>query len=209
MFLLLITDVFLLNDQKGRYTSLWAEVVREKVIPTAGCHAVEYVAVDWLELNRSYVPAGPLDLTPHPDGGGVALTVFDYGIGGFFHGPALFGLNVHDASFDSSPFLGRVYAVEGRDGVKLYDAFAIRPTSRVPEHAYRVSLAELGLSAALIDCLESEGIQTAGDLCVRTAEELLEIRDVGEQQFQEVKDRLAEAGLRPWEDDPGDSKVNT
>ena len=160
--------------------------------------------VNWLELNRSYIPSGPLDLIPHPDGGGVVLTVFDYGIGGSFHGPALFVLRVHEASFDSSPFVGGVYVAEGRDGVKLYEPlyepWTIRPLGRIPEHAYRVSLTRLGLSAALIDCLESEGILTAADLCVRTPAELLEIRNVGNQQLQEVQDRLAEAGLRPWED---------
>jgi hypothetical protein len=35
---------------------------------------------------------------------------------------------------------------------------------------------------------------------VRTPAELLEIRNVGNQQLQEVQDRLAEAGLRPWKD---------
>jgi hypothetical protein len=144
-------------------------------------------------------------LTPYPAGGRVALTVFDYTISGMFHGPALFLLRVHEASFDSSPFVGGIYVAEGRDGVKLYEAFAIRPIGRIPEHAYRVSLAQLGLSAALIDCLESEGILTAADLCVRTTGELLEIRNVDNQQLQEIQDRLAEARLRPWEDGPRDS----
>jgi hypothetical protein len=199
MFLLQCTDAVPSSNEQGPYTSLWADVVRPKAASTAGCHAVEYEAVGWLELHRTYLPSGPLDLTPYPDGGGVALTVFDYGIGGSFHGPAIFALKVHEASFDASPFLGRVYAAEGRDGVKLYDPFAIRPVGWIPEHAYRVSLTQLRLSAALIGYLEAEGILTAADLCVRTTDELLEIRNVGKQQLQEVKARLAEAGLRPWE----------
>jgi hypothetical protein len=40
-------------------------------------------------------------LTPYPAGDRVALTVFDYTISGLFHGPALFLLRVHEASFDS------------------------------------------------------------------------------------------------------------
>lgn len=201
MFLLQITDAVPPSGDEGRpHTTLYAEVVRPKAISTAGRDAGEYEAVNWLELNRCYVPAGPLDLTPHPDGDGVALTVFDYTISGLFHSSALFALRVHKASFDSSLFVGRVYLTEGRDGVKLYEPFAIRPTDRIPERAYRVSLAQLGLSATLIDCLESEGILTAADLCVRTPDELLEIRDVGDRQLREVRERLAVVGLRPWEE---------
>lgn len=200
MFLLRITDVFRSNSEQCPHTTLVAEVVQPKVTSTAGCHTVEYVAVDWLELNGSYVPSGPLDLTPCPTGGRVVLTVADYGIGGCTHGPALILMKIHEASFDSSAFVGGVYVADGRHGVKVYEPFAIRPTGRIPEHAYRVPLAQLGLSAALIDCLEAEGISTAADLCVRTTKELLEIRNVGDPQLQEVKDRLAEAGLRPWED---------
>jgi hypothetical protein len=200
VFLLQCTDAYRSNDEHGPHTELWTEVVRPKGISTAGCHAVEIVVVDWLELHGSYIPSGPLDLTPYPDGSGVALTVFDYTISGLIHSPAFFLLRVHEASFDSSPFVGGVYIAEGRDGLKVYEPLPIRPNGRIPERAYRVSLAQLGLSAALIDCLVSEGILTAADLCVRTPVELLEIRNVGNQQLQEVQDRLAEAGLRVWED---------
>jgi hypothetical protein len=147
------------------------------------------------ELKGSCIPSGPLDLTPYPDGDRVALTFFDYGIGYCWSipGPVLFVLKVREAVFDSSPFVGGVYVAEGRDGVKLFEPLPNRPIGRIPEHAYRVSLAQLSLSATLIDCLESEGIVTAADLYMRSPEELLEIRNVGKQQLQEVKDRLAEA----------------
>jgi Bacterial RNA polymerase, alpha chain C terminal domain len=208
LFLLKCTDAVQSNDKEGPYTALLAKVVRPKVTSTPDCHAVEYVAVDWLELNGSYIPTGRLELTPYPDGGEVALTVLDHSIGGLFHGSALFVLRVHDLSFDSSPFVGRVYIAEGSDGQKVYEPFAIRPNLRIPEHAYSVSLAKLGLSSELIDCFESQGILTAADLCVRSLGELLEIRNVGNQQLQEVRDRLAEARLWPWEDIPRDSRAS-
>jgi hypothetical protein len=204
LFLLKCTDAGRSNDEQGRYTSLCAQVVRPKAISMADCHVVEYVMLDCWDLQGSYIPSGPLDLTPYPDGDAVALTVFDYGIGYAWsvRGPVLFVLKVREAVFDSSPFVGRVYITEGRDGVKLFEALPPIPRNdRIPQHAYRVSLAQLGLSAALIDCLELEGILTAADLCVRTPDELLEIRNVGKKQLQELKDRLAEAGLRPWEDE--------
>lgn len=203
MFLLRCTDVIRSNDEHDPPTTLCAWVVRPKVTLTADCHVVEYMVVDWLELNRTYIPAGPLDLKPYPDGGGVALTVFDYCISGSTNGPALCVLSVHEASFDPSPFVGRVYVAEGRDGLKLYEPFATRPVSWIPERAYRITLAQLGLSPALITCLTAEGILTAADLCVRLPEELLEIRNVGNRELQEVQHRLAEAGLRPWEDGLG------
>ena len=121
MFLLRCTDAFPSNDEQGPYTTLWAEVVQPRMTSTPDGHVVAYEAVNWLELHRTYIPGGPIDLTPYPDGGAVALTVFDYGIGGLFHGPGIFALKLREASFDSSPCLGRIYAAEGRDGVKLYE----------------------------------------------------------------------------------------
>jgi DNA-directed RNA polymerase alpha subunit len=98
-----------------------------------------------------------------------------------------------------------VFAAEGRGGEDRRDLYFHRwasdpdarmgPGYHVPEHARRFSLQELGLSAALLNCLESEGITTAADLCVRTAEELLEIRNLGVNRLQQVRDRLAAARL--------------
>jgi len=58
-------------------------------------------------------------------------------------------------------------------------------------------LAELGLSVRAVNCLESEGIILVGDLCKRTADELLE---VGETVLHEVREKLAKVGLRLWEE---------
>lgn len=201
MFLLKCTDARRLNDEQGPHTILVAEVVRPKEAFSTGSHALEYVMVDCWELKGSYIPSGPLDLTPYPDGGRIALTVFTYDTWAVLHGPVLFLLTIREASFDPSPFVGGVYVAEGRAGGQLFEPFQTRPSGRIPEHAHRVSLAQLGLPAALIDRLESEGISTAGDLCLRTTAELLEIRNLGNQQLQEVQDRLAEAGLRLWEEE--------
>jgi hypothetical protein len=143
-------------------------------------------------------------LTPHPDGGKVALTVFDYDTWVVLHGPVLFLLRVHEVPFDLSPFVGGVYVAEGRAGVQLFEPFSSRPGGRIPERAYQLSLEQLGLSAAVIECLEADGILTAGDLCVRTAAELLEIRNLGNQQLQELRSRLAAVDLRLWDDGPKD-----
>ena len=64
-----------------------------------------------------------------------------------------------------------------------------------PSPAYlTMTLADLDLSVRATNCLESENIVTVGDLIQRTADQLLEIRNFGENTLREVEDKLA--GLR-------------
>jgi hypothetical protein len=71
-----------------------------------------------------------------------------------------------------------------------------RPSRRAPDPAARITLEELGLSTALRNCLECEGITTARDLSVHTAEELLEIRNFGQKRLRELREKLAAVGLK-------------
>jgi DNA-directed RNA polymerase subunit alpha len=59
-----------------------------------------------------------------------------------------------------------------------------------------MSLAELELSVRASNCLESENITTVRDLVSRTETQLLEVRNFGETTLQEVKEKLADIGLR-------------
>ncbi len=59
-----------------------------------------------------------------------------------------------------------------------------------------MSLAELELSVRATNCLEQEGITSVRDLVSRTKEELLRIRNFGEQTLKEVEKKLEEIGLR-------------
>jgi DNA-directed RNA polymerase subunit alpha len=59
-----------------------------------------------------------------------------------------------------------------------------------------MSLAELDLSVRATNCLESEGITTVRDLVSRTETQLLEVRNFGETTLQEVREKLADHGLR-------------
>jgi len=63
------------------------------------------------------------------------------------------------------------------------------------EGRLNMSLAELDLSIRATNCLEAEGITTVRDLVVRSAEELLQIRNFGETTLREVNSKLAEHGL--------------
>jgi DNA-directed RNA polymerase subunit alpha len=59
-----------------------------------------------------------------------------------------------------------------------------------------MSLAELDLSVRATNCLESENITTVRDLVIRTEEQLLEVRNFGETTLAEVREKLADIGLR-------------
>jgi DNA-directed RNA polymerase subunit alpha len=58
-----------------------------------------------------------------------------------------------------------------------------------------MSLAELELSVRATNCLESEGITMVRDLVIRSEDELLEVRNFGDNTLKEVKAKLSERGL--------------
>ncbi len=66
----------------------------------------------------------------------------------------------------------------------------------VTETKLAMSLAELELSVRATNCLESENITTVRDLVTRTEEQLLELRNFGETTLAEVREKLADIGLR-------------
>lgn len=64
------------------------------------------------------------------------------------------------------------------------------------EAKLNLPLSELKLSVRASNCLESENIHTLRDLVVCSEERLLEVRNFGETTLNEVKEKLAELGLR-------------
>jgi len=56
-------------------------------------------------------------------------------------------------------------------------------------------ISELNLKPRAMNCLESENIVTIGDLVRRTEEDLLKIHNLGQTTLDDIKQRLAEAGL--------------
>ena len=59
-----------------------------------------------------------------------------------------------------------------------------------------MTLGDLNLSVRATNCLESERIHTVRDLVVHTEEQLLDVRNFGETTLNEVREKLAEIGLR-------------
>jgi len=64
------------------------------------------------------------------------------------------------------------------------------------QEVYGLSIAELNLSVRARKCTTKLGIGTIGDLVRRTADDLLECKNFGVTSLNEVRERLAERGLR-------------
>lgn len=64
------------------------------------------------------------------------------------------------------------------------------------EAKLNMSLGELRLSVRASNCLESENINTVRDLVSRSEDQLLEVRNFGETTLNEVREKLADLGLR-------------
>lgn len=66
----------------------------------------------------------------------------------------------------------------------------------LPRRANSITLADLKLSSGLSNCLESESITTVADICMRDAQDLLDLRNFGQKRLQELRQKLAGFGLR-------------
>lgn len=64
------------------------------------------------------------------------------------------------------------------------------------EAKLNMSLAELELSVRATNCLESENITSVRDLVSRNEDQLLDVRNFGETTLTEVREKLADIGLR-------------
>jgi DNA-directed RNA polymerase subunit alpha len=67
------------------------------------------------------------------------------------------------------------------------------------EAAYQqvqLPLKELDLSVRALNCLEGENIQTIGDLCRRTPDDLMKLRNFGRTTLKEIEKKLEERGLK-------------
>jgi len=78
----------------------------------------------------------------------------------------------------------------------MLEATGYSPIDLELEEKLGQSLAELNLSVRATNCLESEGITSVRDLVTRTEDQLLTVRNFGETTLFEVRERLAEIGLR-------------
>jgi DNA-directed RNA polymerase subunit alpha len=62
--------------------------------------------------------------------------------------------------------------------------------------ALSADVEQLALSRRSYNCLKRSEIDTVGDLVSRTEEEILKIRNLGQKSFEEIRDKIAELGLK-------------
>ena len=58
-----------------------------------------------------------------------------------------------------------------------------------------ISIEELDLSVRSYNCLKRDNIQTVLELCDRTEEQMMKVKNLGKKSLKEIKDKLAERGL--------------
>lgn len=63
-------------------------------------------------------------------------------------------------------------------------------------HQLTLPLSELDLSVRALNCLEGENIQTIGDLCRRTPDDLMKLRNFGRTTLKEIEKKLEDRDLR-------------
>ena len=63
------------------------------------------------------------------------------------------------------------------------------------EKALVMSIDELELSVRSYNCLKRAGINTVEELCNRTSEDMMKVRNLGRKSLEEVLAKLKELGL--------------
>jgi DNA-directed RNA polymerase subunit alpha len=81
-------------------------------------------------------------------------------------------------------------------GPRVFSQARVPSLDALMENRLNMSIGELRLSVRATNCLETENIKTVRDLVTRGEDELLEVRNFGDTTLEEVRERLAEWGLR-------------
>ncbi|MBR1759254.1 MAG: DNA-directed RNA polymerase subunit alpha [Lachnospiraceae bacterium] len=71
----------------------------------------------------------------------------------------------------------------------------VEPKNDEKEKALEMSIDELELSVRSYNCLKRAGINTVEELCNRTPEDMMKVRNLGRKSLDEVLSKLAELGL--------------
>lgn len=71
----------------------------------------------------------------------------------------------------------------------------IERASTEKEKVLEMNIDELELSVRSYNCLKRAGINTVAELCDRTAEDMMKVRNLGKKSMDEVQEKLKELGL--------------
>jgi DNA-directed RNA polymerase subunit alpha len=69
------------------------------------------------------------------------------------------------------------------------------------EKVLEMTIEELDLSVRSYNCLKRAGINTVQELCSKTEEEMMKVRNLGRKSLEEVQEKLAELGLSLRQED--------
>ncbi len=72
----------------------------------------------------------------------------------------------------------------------------LSPEEEKLKNVLNTAVDELELSVRSSNCLKNVGIETLGDLVQRTEEQMLETRNFGKKSLEEIREKLAEFGLK-------------
>ena len=72
----------------------------------------------------------------------------------------------------------------------------VNPQNDKPEKASVMSIDELELSVRSYNCLKRAGINTVAELCSKTPDEMMKVRNLGRKSLDEVLVKLKELGLK-------------
>ena len=81
-------------------------------------------------------------------------------------------------------------------GPRVFSQARVPNLDALMENRLNMGIGELRLSVRATNCLETENIRTVRDLVTRGEDELLQVRNFGDTTLEEVRERLAEWGLR-------------
>jgi DNA-directed RNA polymerase subunit alpha len=107
-------------------------------------------------------------------------------------------LTCYDAVMESDPSnqRGRLFRGDALASLNMfYDEDLERRADRRSQ-VLRLPVTDFELSVRSRNCLAKMGVRTLGDLVQRTEQELLSYKNFGETSLQEIKDILAQKGLR-------------
>ena len=68
----------------------------------------------------------------------------------------------------------------------------------------KISIDDLELSVRSVNCLRRAGIYTLGELCEKTSEDMMKVRNLGRRSLDEILSKMAEYGLSLKPSDDGD-----
>lgn len=71
----------------------------------------------------------------------------------------------------------------------------VETTDQIADNAADMNIDELELSVRSYNCLKRAGINTVAELCSKTAEDMMKVRNLGRKSLEEVLSKLKELGL--------------